>query len=297
MADLAPLRRRVAARQGVVTRRESALAELQGQRRRARSPARRRDLDGQVEEARRALAADRRALAALRRELRELREEPEAIGPEAMVEEALPFDAPPPPPPSDPYEGRVLSEGGGVGALPSGLSHGLIWVPEARRPMDLDQWDPDTDTYTTTVGIVADHSAEAWTAQLESLLTRLAPHPDAWAGRLRIQLAWYDPEGGSGGGGPGADDSDAYEVGDASAPPAGVGYFPAGGSLREGGGTSRTLTGWTRTPGKLLEILDLAGERLIDDDWEIVDVVLELLWIPGAPGPLPGPLPKGEVTE
>ena len=291
MADaLASLRRRVAARQGVVTRREAALADLQGQRRRARSPSRRRDLDGQIEDARRALAADRRALAALRRELRELREAPPSVPPP-------PPPPPPPLPPSDPYEGRVLLEGGGVGVLPSGMSHGLIWVPEARRPMDLDQWDPDTDTYTTTVGIVADHSAEAWTEQLEALLDRLAPHPAAWAGRLRVQLAWYDPEGGSGGGGPGADDSDAYEVGDASAPPAGVGYFPPGGSLREGGGTSRTVTGWTRTHGKLLEVMDLVGERLTDDEWEIVDVVLELLWLPGAPGPLPGPLPRGEVTE
>lgn len=284
MADLAPLRRRVAARQGVVTRRESALAELQGQRRRARSPARRRDLDGQVEEARRALAADRRALAALRRELRELREEPEAIGPEAMVEEALPFDAPPPPPPSDPYEGRVLSEGGGVGALPSGLSHGLIWVDPPRAE------DPRSGEW------FLDRSPEGWTRGLEGLLTRLAPHPDAWAGRLRIQLVWYDPEGGSGGGGPGADDSDAYEIGDVSGPPAGVGYFPAA-PLGSSFQTHKTLTGWTRTPGKLLEIMDLVGERLEKAEWELDGVVLELLWLPGAPGPLPGPLPKGEVTE
>ena len=126
---------------------------------------------------------------------------------------------------------------------------------------------------------------------------QLAPFPSGgapqdrcttWIGRLRIQMSWYDPEGGAGSG-PSADDSDSYEVGDVSAPPAGVGYFPT--SPRETGfETQRTLTGWTRTPVRLAEILDIAGERLIDHEWQIDGVVVEMLW--GAPGPAP----RGEVT-
>jgi hypothetical protein len=160
--------------------------------------------------------------------------------------------------------------------------------------VELEQLDPETGDVLAAEGEGVDYRAEAWVEELERLLDRLAPHPRAWAARLRIQLTWYDPELDSTGHAPGADDGDRYEVGDVGSPPAGVGYFPLGGGSRAD--SLRTLTGWTRIPGRLLEILDLVGERLVGNDWLLDGVVLEILWAPGAPGPLPGPLPRGEVT-
>lgn len=285
----AALRRQIRARQGWQTRRRERIADLERQRRRLRRPDRIREVDREIRELERQIRRGDRELRDLRRQLAAARraEEP-APEPEPEPEPAPEPEPEPEPEPApepgavDPYEDRILAAGGGVTDLTTGPRHGLVWVPE-----------PPLTTTDPNGGQWIDRSPDGWTTELEELLRQLAPHPEVWRARLRVQISWHDPEGGVGR--PSGGDGDAYETSDYASPPAGMPAPPSGG-IETGFARRRTLTGWVRTTGRLAEVCDLVCERLGDADWLVEGLVIEILYSPTG-APLPAPLPRGEVTD
>lgn len=270
------IRRKIASKEGWQTRRGVALAEAIAAGARARKPARKKELAAEAKKIRAAIRKGAVELADLRRQLSKVRKAEEVIS----IPPPPPVVPPPPTTPAVPastFEDRVLEIGGGVGLLPDGRDHGLVWL------------DP-----------VWDGSAEkgAWLDPLEDVirhLERASGFPPFWRGRLRIQISWWEPMDDDiyGARYEGEDGVDGdYEGGDSQSPPANVAYFPPPPPEERQPrrkGERKTLTGWTRDPMKLLEILDTATERLRgesedDEGWIVTGVIVEMVW--GADGKL-----------
>lgn len=276
----AELRKRIASREGWQTRRKAALADLEATLKRARSDKRKAQLRREVKDAKAAVKEAAAELADLRRELADLRRQES----EPPAPPSIPPPPPPvlPPPPPRTFEDRVLVRGGGVATLPDGRQHALIWVPNPPTTSELGEGDDGSD-YEVWTG--------SWLDQIEAELDALDPFPGDWHGRLRVQAYWSDMDPyGYGQGEEAADPGDEYEVSDASSPPAGMSHMPPApytGRYDE----RKTLTGWTSQPRRLLQIMEIVGERLGNDDWVVTGIILEMVW-DGA-----GKLGKGEVTQ
>jgi hypothetical protein len=262
VADARQIRARIRAREGWQTRRRAALAAAEAQLRRLRRADRRREAQREIVALRRQIREGGRQLAELRRQLAELRR----AEPEPSPEPELP-----PEPPG--FEDRILAAEGGVGTLPDGRTHGLLWVP-APDPAEIE----------------VDGPAPAWSRAAEDLVLSLAPYPGGggatdrdpwWRGRLRVLIRWGGEEGAS----PAATAGEGYES--AGSIPT-VAYQPPPDT--DPRGARVTHTGWIATPIRLAEIADLVVERLAARGWEVTGILVEQVW--GGPGPLP----RGEVT-